>query len=454
MSLKKTYIQYGVPSDWAEIFEQFGISATTFKITSKSNLIKKYNIQADQIDFVKECLKRQPINDQTVSKLLENSRFVCCLCKGQKSDAYIVHHITEYSLSQDNSYENLAVLCPNDHDLAHRKGISLTSKISEEQIRQAKINWEQKVKKENDRILSYQIGKKEIDEFNLINPFKELQSFNENDQNVFFGRTIEIKELIEKIRKYNIVGLFGESGAGKTSLINAGLIPDFKKEGFNIIPIRCLDEPIKRIRDCLFKKLVELNVSEEDINKLFGTDSFAHLIIQLKDIIQKQNLQLIIIVDQFEEIFTRSRATEKEQFAKGVTEILINQIFNGKLYLLLSLREDFIGDLWDWAHLNKLEDAWVHQYRIGRLNEDKTYNAITQPLKYLNIKYEESFVRKLISELKLIGDGQIYPPYLQIVCNKLFNSLINQSKSNGTIIFNQNLTHDENCEETIANYLS
>ena len=118
--MKETYIKYGVPSDWAYQYELIGISASTFKNTSKENLLTKYKISEEQIDFVKNCLTRQPIDNQTIQELLDNNSYICCICKGKKSGAYIIHHIVEYSISQDNSYDNLAVLCQIDHDLAHR----------------------------------------------------------------------------------------------------------------------------------------------------------------------------------------------------------------------------------------------------------------------------------------------------------------------------------------------
>jgi len=139
--MEETYIRYGVPSNWADQYKRMGISASTFKNTSKSSLITNYKIPEDQVEFVKNCLERKPIDSKIIQELLENSAYTCCLCHGVKSDAYIIHHIIEYSISKDNSYDNLAVVCPNDHDLAHRKGVSLTSKITEEQIRESKKNW-------------------------------------------------------------------------------------------------------------------------------------------------------------------------------------------------------------------------------------------------------------------------------------------------------------------------
>jgi hypothetical protein len=67
------------------------------------------------------------------------------LCNGTKSDSYIIHHIEQYAISQNNSYHNLAVLCPNDHDLAHKEGFGLTLKITPDQIKKSKIKWEKVV---------------------------------------------------------------------------------------------------------------------------------------------------------------------------------------------------------------------------------------------------------------------------------------------------------------------
>ena len=166
MKIEATYIQYGVPSDWAKEFENIGLPASTFKNTSKKNLISKYGIDESRAEFVKDCLKRTPIDENIVHSLLERSRYVCSLCKGQKSDAFIIHHIEPYSISQNNDYNNLIVLCPNDHDLVHREGQKLTNKITKDQLRKSKKDWEKEVEKLNVQLAS-QSG--EINEIDFVN---------------------------------------------------------------------------------------------------------------------------------------------------------------------------------------------------------------------------------------------------------------------------------------------
>ena len=453
MAIKDTYIQYGVPNNWALKYEKIGLSVATYKATSKKNLSDKYGIPNIEINFVKECLTRQPIDETIVQRLLENNRFICCLCKGQKSDAYVIHHIKEYSKTKDNTYNNLALLCPNDHDLAHREGIALTNKITEKQIKEAKKTWENFVKIENKKKALTKI-KFATKDWRSINPYKELQSYKETDKEFFFGRNEEITELLSKISKYHIVGLFGESGTGKTSLINAGLIPHLKDDDFVIISVRCLDEPIKRIKEELFKQLRECKFPAYEIEELALTDTFPRLINKLNTFLGKSTKNIVIVIDQFEELFTRSRENEREQLSKGITEALLPN--NTKLFFLISIREDYLGELWNWSHNFNLEEAWIQQFRISRFNDKKAFEVITQPLDIIGIKVNIDFINELISELKTIGDSYIYPPYLQILCSELYETykLLELNKK-PTIEFNKNLyKENESAETIIADYLS
>ncbi|OYZ00994.1 MAG: hypothetical protein B7Y37_08855 [Sphingobacteriia bacterium 28-36-52] len=456
MSFKDTYIQYGVPSEMAEYYSELGISVSTFKSTSNKHLIEKYKISKENVVFIKECLKREAIDESIIQSLLENNRYTCCLCKGEKGDGFIIHHIVEYSITQDNSYSNLAVLCPNDHDICHRKGFSLTNSITEKQLRAAKRSWEKQVKYEDSKLAKkapFRIKKSNLKD---IQPFKELKSYSESDEDFYFGRTSEIEKIEFSLSKYKILGLFGESGTGKTSIINAGIIPLLKRKGFIIVSIRCLDEPISRIRYELFKVLKEIKEFNSLIDELIIEDSFHRLLIKLNSFLQQFKFNLLICIDQFEELFTRARVEEREKLAKGIIECIASTSIIGKLSFLLSLREDYIGELWDWSHKYNLEDAWIHQYRLKRLEKDVAIEVVTRPLSLLGISFDKGFVDKIIEELMIIGDGQIYPPYLQIVCSELFEQFRSQKLSDKQdVVFDSKLVNDSlSVEAIIGDYLS
>lgn len=140
-----TLIKYGVDKELASIAQKKSLTATAIRATSKKNLIEKYNLEEAQAARLKSAVKRAPIDDEVVERLLYNTSYTCCLCKGMKSDAYVIHHIEHYNVSQDNSYDNLAVLCPNDHELAHREGEALANKITPSQVKKGKRKWEASV---------------------------------------------------------------------------------------------------------------------------------------------------------------------------------------------------------------------------------------------------------------------------------------------------------------------
>ncbi|SEG31865.1 HNH endonuclease [Halpernia humi] len=160
-------IKYGIDNDLATIAESKNLNISTIKNTSKRNLVDKYNLNDYQATILKRSISRHPIDEDIIQELLERSAFTCCICKGHKSDAYIIHHIEHYNKSQDNSYENLAVLCPNDHELAHREGEALANKITPKNIIRAKTKWEKEVESNSIKRLALDGDVNDLDYINV-----------------------------------------------------------------------------------------------------------------------------------------------------------------------------------------------------------------------------------------------------------------------------------------------
>lgn len=194
MAISEKYIQYGVSSEIALDLAKKKISLTTFKNTSAKNLIDKYDLELHIIEFVKNCIIREPIPEETIQLLLDNSNYVCCLCKSN-NNGYIIHHIVEYSINQDNSYANLAVLCPNHHDFAHRQGIALTNRITVEQIIESKRKWENEVQKKND--LSAKLSKSEFDNLDLSKIYFQFVTVLDNK-----AKNVKVNHLLTTHTKF------------------------------------------------------------------------------------------------------------------------------------------------------------------------------------------------------------------------------------------------------------
>lgn len=144
-----TLLQYGIASDLAKKANSVGLTVTKVRALSQADMVANYGLSKEEAKLLSSGIRRAPIDEEVVQMLLERSNFVCCACKGQKSPAYIIHHIVEYEKTQDNTYNNLVVLCPSDHDLAHQGGLTL--RLTEPQLRNVKVKWEKQVQIENVR---------------------------------------------------------------------------------------------------------------------------------------------------------------------------------------------------------------------------------------------------------------------------------------------------------------
>lgn len=147
VSTLDTLLQYGVASDIATKAASAGLTVTKARSLSQKDMVSKFGLSGAEAKTLSHCVRRAPIEDHIVQTLLERSNFACNVCKGQKGLSYIIHHIVEYEKTQDNTYNNLVVLCPVDHDLAHQGGLTL--RLTESQLRITKAKWEQQVEAAN-----------------------------------------------------------------------------------------------------------------------------------------------------------------------------------------------------------------------------------------------------------------------------------------------------------------
>ncbi|GAA5530107.1 HNH endonuclease signature motif containing protein [Herpetosiphon gulosus] len=215
MSNIDIYLQYGISSDIAEDLLSKKLRISTIRKTSIKKLITNFNISENIARFIKIAVVRKKIDENTIYQLLNRNSYICCCCQGYKNKNYIIHHIIEYSKSQDNTYDNLAVLCPSCHDIAHSTHqYSLTMKLTSDQIRKSKYEWElavekNKVDKSSMNLDIYDadyINIKRIDElaYKLFNQTNNIQIskyliddkiINENGEYIYKNREITINHI-------------------------------------------------------------------------------------------------------------------------------------------------------------------------------------------------------------------------------------------------------------------
>ena len=150
--------------------------------------------------------------------------------------------------------------------------------------------------------------------------------FTKDDKWVFFGRNDDIGELITKINLEKTIVLYGRSGLGKSSLLNAGALPRLQEKYF-IIPLRFgthVHDDIKHPLDILDQQLFEGYYRESFLNKIESKNLSLWQYIKNLQIASQDHITFLLVFDQFEELFTYSHGVI--EFAEAIAELLYNRI--------------------------------------------------------------------------------------------------------------------------------
>jgi hypothetical protein len=196
-------------------------------------------------------------------------------------------------------------------------------------------------------------------------PYPGMKPFGLSDCNRFFGRDQEIENLLERLRLHPFITVIGPSGSGKSSLVFAGLIPTlqesrlFGSEGWQIESMRPGEVPETTLRQILTEGIQHVN-------------------------------RLLLIVDQFEELFTLA----KEE-AVPFQESLLKLTQMPNVYLVLTVRADFYSDLMTSLLWQKIQN---YRIEVVPLNDAGLRQAILKPAEKVGVFVEPTLVERLVTD--------------------------------------------------------
>ncbi|MFB2921968.1 caspase family protein [Aerosakkonema funiforme] len=248
-------------------------------------------------------------------------------------------------------------------------------------------------------------------------PYQGLRYFDEKQKEFFFGREKVIQLLWQKLGQANFVPIIGASGSGKSSVVRAGLIPKLKENGWELLaePILPGVEPLAELKRA-FNGWFERSQLPE-IYSLMETAGLAAVIERLPG-----SKRLLLVVDQFEEVFTL-RSSDKDEQTRRFIELLtkVAEIPDSRLAIVTTMRADFLEYCLSYESLTELiqnQSVYMPPLLGAELEE-----AIAKPAHLQGYHLETGLLGAILDE---VGKEKDCLPLLQFALTELWEKRDNQ----------------------------
>jgi transcriptional regulator with XRE-family HTH domain len=237
-------------------------------------------------------------------------------------------------------------------------------------------------------------------------PYRGLSAFREEDAPFFFGREEFTNRLRAMVEQRSLVVVLGSSGSGKSSAVQAGLVPQLRQEGhWPIASFRPGIRPLHALAAALLtllepqqsetERLIEASRLEEALLRgELGLAEIAERILQK----EPQARRLLLVVDQFEELYTLCPDPGVQQsfldlLLMGVQEKRLEPT----LTLVLTLRADFLGEALAYRPFSDaLQDATLN---LGPMTREELAQAIVAPAAQLGVAFEPGLLERILNDV-------------------------------------------------------
>ena len=270
------------------------------------------------------------------------------------------------------------------------------------------------------------------------NPFPGLRPFRTDEEHLFFGREQQVDRMIDKLAAHRFLAVVGSSGCGKSSLVNCGLRPALHRgymaragAAWRMAQLRPGSDPLTALAEALARPGVLWSkgaaITAPDAAVVEATLRLGSL--GLIDIVRQARLpagtQLLLVVDQFEELFRyRLLAQDSGEQAAGYgpgadatafVRLLLEARAQAELpvHVVLTMRSDFLGDC---AQFFGLPEALNEgQYLVPRMSRDEIRAAIVGPVEVAKAELSPRLLTRLLND---VGDNPDQLSILQHALNR------------------------------------
>jgi DNA-binding SARP family transcriptional activator/serine/threonine protein kinase/WD40 repeat protein len=250
----------------------------------------------------------------------------------------------------------------------------------------------------------------------IRNPYKGLRAFHETDAPDFHGRDALVDELLSAISTRRFVAVVGPSGCGKSSVVRAGLVPALRagaasgSQEWLITDMFPGSFPFEELESALLRVAVrhpgslleELQSDEQGLLRA------------IKGILPTDDSELLLIIDQFEELFVMvDDEAARRLLLDALTTLVTDE--RSRVRVIVTLRADFFDRPLEYPAFGRLvRDGLV---AVSRPDEEALAQAIARPARGVGLDLEPGLGMAIVQDVRDEPGGL---PLLQHALTELF----------------------------------
>ncbi|MBI5488599.1 MAG: hypothetical protein HY905_14795 [Deltaproteobacteria bacterium] len=249
-------------------------------------------------------------------------------------------------------------------------------------------------------------------------PFKFLDPYEPGDADIFFGRGYETAELFARFHRSRLLVIYGESGSGKTSLVQCGLRSRIPPEDALFLTVRSSQDPLGELRAALQAQ-----------SGLPAADVPAETVRLLGEAVLRKGKTLALVFDQFEELYLFQPPAVRERLARELSAWLAADI---DIRIVLVIREEYLARLTETEEQlrrvgrelgRELPGLYDNRLWVRRMSSEQAREAIVEPCRRCGVGIDAALARELVGELTREGRGAELP-ILQVVLDTLYRGAV------------------------------